>query len=609
MGLRRRTADGSEYNMTKTTRQPSAGKPEKPPKPSGPGIFTLLKPYKGLILLLLFLALLSNGINLWIPRIIAQGIDTYTRTHRLMANIIVTFFLAALFIFIFSYLQSIVQTYASEKVARDLRMKLSDKISRQSHAFIQQANPSRLLTNLTSDIDSIKLFVSQAVVSIASSLFIIIGGSILLLAMNWKLALIVLAIIPIIGITFYVVLRKVRALFKTSREIIDWLNKVINESILGSALIRVVNSQQAEYVKFLEANTKAMVLGISIIRLFATLIPVIIFSSSMASLGILVLGGHFVIAGSMSLGNFAAFSTYLSMLIFPILVIGFMSNVIAQATASYQRVNMVLQSPDSTDNGTVQEELKGSVEVRNVTVSYGQKPALKEVSFSLSPGSRTAVIGPTAAGKTQLLYLLTALIRPGAGSIEFDGRDIDSYVKENFHRQVGFVFQDSIIFNMSIRENIAFSDTVTDQSLEKAIATAELTDFIGSLPGKLDTIVSERGSSLSGGQKQRIMLARALALNPKILLLDDFTARVDSRTEGKILDNVQENYPGITLLSVTQKIAAVEDYDQIILLMEGEMIAKGKHPELMETCPEYVQIYNSQRSTSHYESTGHELQS
>jgi ATP-binding cassette, subfamily B, bacterial len=595
--------------MTKTTRQPSAGKPEKPPKPSGPGIFTLLKPYKGLILLLLFLALLSNGINLWIPRIIAQGIDTYTRTHRLMANIIVTFFLAALFIFIFSYLQSIVQTYASEKVARDLRMKLSDKISRQSHAFIQQANPSRLLTNLTSDIDSIKLFVSQAVVSIASSLFIIIGGSILLLAMNWKLALIVLAIIPIIGITFYVVLRKVRALFKTSREIIDWLNKVINESILGSALIRVINSQQAEYVKFLEANTKAMVLGISIIRLFATLIPVIIFSSSMASLGILVLGGHFVIAGSMSLGNFAAFSTYLSMLIFPILVIGFMSNVIAQATASYQRVNMVLQSPDSTDNGTVQEELKGSVEVRNVTVSYGQKPALKEVSFSLSPGSRTAVIGPTAAGKTQLLYLLTALIRPGAGSIEFDGRDIDSYVKENFHRQVGFVFQDSIIFNMSIRENIAFSDTVTDQSLEKAIATAELTDFIGSLPGKLDTIVSERGSSLSGGQKQRIMLARALALNPKILLLDDFTARVDSRTEGKILDNVQENYPGITLLSVTQKIAAVEDYDQIILLMEGEMIAKGKHPELMETCPEYVQIYNSQRSTSHYESTGHELQS
>jgi ATP-binding cassette, subfamily B, bacterial len=142
---------------------------------------------------------------------------------------------------------------------------------------------------------------------------------------------------------------------------------------------------------------------------------------------------------------------------------------------------------------------------------------------------------------------------------------------------------------------------VKDEDLEKAVTTAELQDFIESLPEKLDTIVSERGSSLSGGQKQRIMLARALALNPRILLLDDFTARVDSTTERKILENVRRNYPGITLLSVTQKIAPVEEYDQIVLLMEGEVLASGTHRQLMETSPEYVQIYDSQRSTSHYE--------
>lgn len=579
-----------------------------PDKPAQGSMIGLLKPYRGLIALLLFLALLSNGINLWIPRIIAKGIDGYTRQRHLGSDILFGFAMASLLIFIFTYLQSIVQTYVSEKVAKDLRSELSDKLSRQSHAFIQQANPSRLLTNLTSDIDSIKVFVSQAIVSIASSLFIIIGGAILLLVMNWRLALIVLTIIPIIGTTFFIVLRKVRALFKTSREIIDWLNKVITESILGSALIRVINAQQIEYAKFLEANTKAMGLGISIVRLFATLIPVIIFSSSMAALGILVLGGHFVINGSMTLGNFAAFSSYLSMLIFPILVIGFMSNLIAQATASYQRVRQVLQTPDSSDAGTIAAELKGSIELKAVSLLFGEKPALKEVSFALQPGSRTAIIGPTAAGKTQLLYLLTALTKPTSGLIEYDGRNIDDYEKEGFHRQVGFVFQDSIIFNLSIRENIAFSDTVTDKSLEKAIATAELSDFIDTLPARLDTVVSERGSSLSGGQKQRIMLARALAVNPKILLLDDFTARVDSNTEEKILANVQKNYPGITLLSVTQKIAAIQDYEQIILLMEGEMIAKGRHHELMETCPEYIQIYNSQRSTSHYESTEPELQ-
>ncbi|HXO77379.1 MAG TPA: ABC transporter ATP-binding protein, partial [Puia sp.] len=241
------------------------------------------------------------------------------------------------------------------------------------------------------------------------------------------------------------------------------------------------------------------------------------------------------------------------------------------------------------------------------TLSYGEKKVLSDISFTVAPGSKTAIIGPTAAGKTQLLYLLTALNHPDSGSIELDGQPLDNYKKEDFHRQVGFVFQDSIMFNMSIRENIAFSDIVTDESLAKAIETAELKDFIDSLPDKLNTIVSERGTSLSGGQKQRIMLARALAIQPRILLLDDFTARVDSQTEQKILANVRQNYPGITLLSVTQKISSIEDYEQIILLMESEMIASGTHEHLMATCPEYVQIYQSQRSTSHYEQ--HELQS
>jgi ATP-binding cassette subfamily B protein len=249
----------------------------------------------------------------------------------------------------------------------------------------------------------------------------------------------------------------------------------------------------------------------------------------------------------------------------------------------------------------VKADLRGDIAVRNVSVTLGGKEVLKDISLEAHAGSKTAVIGPTAAGKTQLLYLLTGLLKPNAGTIEFDGRNIEQYEKQSLHLQVGFVFQDSIIFNLTLRENIAFSKSVTDQDLEKAITTAELKEFINSLPDKLDTVVSERGTSLSGGQKQRIMLARALALNPRILLLDDFTARVDSNTERKILENVHRNYPGITLLSVTQKVASVEDYDQIVLLMEGEVLASGTHAQLMETSPEYVQIYDSQRSTSHYE--------
>jgi ATP-binding cassette, subfamily B, bacterial len=570
-------------------------------KTSRPGLFGLLKPYSIMVTFLVIMALLGSAVNMLIPKIIAHGIDSFSANQYQLKTVIFQFLLASTSIFVFTFLQNIIQTYASEKVGKDIRSKLSDKISRQSYVFVLKSNPSKLLTNLTSDIDSIKMFVSMAFVTIISSVFLIVGTSVLLIMINWKLALAVIAIVPIIGGAFFIVLRKVRVLFKRSREIIDSLNKIIDESIMGSALIRVLNAQHPETMRFLVSNTESRNLGLSILKLFATLIPVIMFVSNIAVVTILALGGHFVVMGTMSLGNFAAFNSYLLLLIFPILMIGFMSNIIAQATASYNRINAVLDSPPSDEGGPVDSQIRGDIQLKNVFLSYGDKPILKDISFSIKAGSKTAIIGPTAAGKSQLLYLLTNLITPDSGTIEFDGISTEQYTKEMFHSQIGFVFQDSVIFNMSLRENIAFNDKVTNESLEKAIATAELGEFIESLPEKLDTIVSERGTSLSGGQKQRIMLARALAINPKILLLDDFTSRVDKKTENKILCNLENNYRDLTLISVTQKISPVRHFEQIILLMEGEVIAKGTHKELKESSPEYAQIYSSQRSTHHYE--------
>jgi len=569
--------------------------------PKKPSIFSLLSPYKVMLFFLVILAFVSNGLSLFIPKIIASSIDAYTAGNFIIDKMVIEFSLVSILIFIFTYLQSVVQTYASEKVARDMRAKLSAKISRQSYEFVQTAEPSKLLTNLTSDIDSIKLFVSQAIVSIISSLIIIIGASVLLIMIDLKLALVVLTIIPIIGGSFFLIFSKVKTLFLKTREVIDALNKTINESILGAGLIRLINSQQSEYKKFLEVNTNAKSLGLQILALFASLIPIITFVAGMATLAILYLGGHFVISGAMSLGNFTAFYSYLALLIFPIIIIGFMSNVIAQASASYERILKILESEELSPSGTLKEKLHGDITFENVSVLYGEKYALKNVSFSLKAKTKTAIIGPTAAGKTQLLYLLTALIKPDSGAIKYDGRDINVYDPESLHNQVGFVFQDSIIFNLSLKNNIAFSKTVTDESLKKAIEAAEISDFINSLPDKLETIISERGTSLSGGQKQRLMLARALALNPQILLLDDFTARVDILTEQSILENISKNYPDLTLVSVTQKISSIKNYDHIILIMEGEVLGQGTHEELLATCPEYVQIYDSQQSTNTYE--------
>lgn len=574
---------------------------KKDRKPKQESIFVVLVPYKKQVAFLIFVALCINVLSLVLPKIISHAIDDFAFGQFDPRQTSYWFIGIITIIFIFTYAQSVIQTMASERVGKDLRQKLSAKISEQTYAKIQELTPATLLTNLTSDIDAIKTFVAQAIVSIVASVVTIIGASILLLTINWKLALAVLTILPIIAGVFSFVLSKVRKLFVKSREVIDWLNRVINESILGAALIRILNSQQPEYEKFLKANAEAKSVGLQILRMFATMIPIVTFVASMATVIILGLGGHFVIGGTMTLGDFAAFNSYLGTLIFPIFVIGFMSNVIAQATASYGRIAAVLGTPEHPETGTLTTPLKGDITFADVSVKYGEKYALKEVNIQIKAGTKTAIIGPTAGGKTQLLYLLTGLIEPETGIVQYDGHAIHEYETAALRKQVGVVFQDSIVFQLSIRENIAFSETVTDADVEKAIETAELKDFIDALPDGLDTVVSERGTTLSGGQKQRIMLARALALNPHILLLDDFTARVDTQTEKNILRNIEKNYPDITLVSVTQKVATIEHYDQIIVLMEGEVLGTGTHKELMQSSPEYVQIYDSQQSTHFYE--------
>src|SRR6202163_1196944 len=572
----------------------------KPPRPSQAGLFLLVKPYKGLVATLAALTILANALNLVVPKLIARAIDNYQRPDFALGPMIAWFLLVCVSAFLLTYLQSLVQTYASERVAKDLRARLAAKLAAQTYSFVEHITPAKLLTNLTSDVDGVKLFVSMAIATIISSIFLIVGSSVLLLSINWRLGLSVLVIVPFIGIVFYLALKEVRELFKKGEEAIDWLTRVINESILGATLIRLLNSQEVEYRKFVSANAEAKNLGLSILSIMSALIPTITLAANGATVVILLVGGRFVIAGRMTLGDFSAFNTYLALLIFPIILLGFMSNVMAQAGASYMRLSAVLAAPPPKA-GELRSALRGDIGMSGISLKFGDKEVLKDVSFSARAGSTTAIIGPTAAGKTQMLYGLIGLLKPASGTVTYDGELLEDYDKEALHRQVGFVFQDSILFNLTLRENIAFSSDIPDQDLEKAIAAAELLDFIGTLPEGLDTVVSERGTSLSGGQRQRVMLARALALNPKVLLLDDFTARVDTTTERAILRNIHERYPGITLISVTQKISSVEHYDQIILLMEGEVLATGTHGRLMETSPEYVQIYESQRSTNLYE--------
>ena len=406
-------------------------------------LMEVLQPYIFSVVILVILTIIANGLSLAVPKIIASSIDAYTAGHFILNAVLIKFLIIAVLILVFTYLQNISQVYVSEKVARNLRNKLSEKISTQTYAYIEKVTPEKLLTNLTADIDAVKSFVSQAIVAIISSIFLIIGASILLLITNWRLAIPVLCIIPAIGITFYFVLKKVRQLFLKTQEAIDWLNKVINESILGAALIRLLNSRDIEKEKFTAANTEARNISLKILGLFAGLIPAINFFMNLATIIIVVLGGKYVIDGSMTLGNFTAFNSYLAILIFPIMIIGFMSNVIAAAAASYARITKVLYAPDEKKHGAEQILLTGTIEVNDINLSFGSKHVLKKISFSVEPGTKTAIIGPTGSGKTQLLYVLTGLLDSTSGTVLFDGIHVHDFDKENFHSQIGFVFQDS----------------------------------------------------------------------------------------------------------------------------------------------------------------------
>lgn len=557
----------------------------------------LLRPYSGRVAILLLLVLLSNAISLLIPKIIQKGIDDYSNNVFDPREIMTLFLGASLVIFVLSYVQAVLQTYISEKVAFDLRTRLLYKISQQNYHYIRKHTSSQLLTNITSDTDGVKMFISQAIVAIISSVVLIAGAAVLLININTKLGLIVLIMVPIILTSFFVIFKRMKGLFRKTQGVIDWLNKVIHENILGASLVRVLNAQHFEFLKFTQASGEAKNLGISIVRLISMLVPVIVLTESLAQLAVLGVGGHYIIIGGMTLGEFAAFNSYIAILIFPLLIIGFTSNVIARAAASHQRLKHILDDSITAETGTVETPVTGKINVENVCLAEGADVILKNISFKIEPRSRTAIIGPTAAGKTQLLNLLIGLLKPTEGTIYFDDIPMDRYRQEALLKQTGIVFQDSILFNLTLRENIAFNKDVADTNIQKAITTAELKRFVARLPDGLNTPISERGSNLSGGQKQRVMLARALAINPTLLLLDDFTARVDMMTEKKIGENLRLSYPNLTLISITQKINPVKDYDQIILLMEGEIIAKGKHEELITNCPEYIQIYRSQQST------------
>jgi ATP-binding cassette subfamily B protein len=458
------------------------------------------------------------------------------------------------------------------------------------------------MTVLTSDIDAVKNVISQGLVTLLGAIITLIGSAVLLIMINTRLGLYTISVIPLLVLTIGFIFGTLTKLFREGQENLEKINSVINETIVGSALIRVLNSINSEINKFKSVNSKSRDIGLGIVKNISALIPAITLLANIITMIILYFGGKQVILGTLSVGSFSAFVSYSAMFIWPLFVLSFVGTSISRGGVSLKRINEVIDSQVEEEKGNNINKVKGDIEFKNVSLSYtdqngNEKTVLKDISFKIKANTRNAIIGPTAAGKTQIFYLISGLVNPTSGEILIDGEPMNSYKTSDLLSNIGLVFQDSIVFNTTFRDNISFSEKTTNESLKKAINTAELDELVDRLPNGLDTMVSERGTSLSGGQKQRLMLARALALEPKILLLDDFTSRVDRNTEASILKNVNKNYKDVTLVSITQKIDPIKDYENIIVIMEGEVVAVGTHKDLIKNSFEYNQILESQMST------------
>ncbi len=556
------------------------------------------------IVITLALSLSANLLALALPRVASENLNKIFlgsldlwEFQRIYLGYVALILLATIG-------QIIISNLATEDLAATIRSKLIQKISQLSYSTVNQITSSKLLTIITSDVDAVKNLFNQGIVQIFSSIVLLIGASIAMLAINSQLGLIVVATIPALFITFGFIFSSISKSFKKAQENLDKLNRVINESIVGAALTKVLNSGYVEMIKFHEVNEVTRQTNLKIVYGFASLIPVISILANLATLAVVYFGGSGVIdfinsqgGSGLSPGDYSAFFSYIGTFLGPIFILGFVASTIARSFTSVKRIQETLAAQDAATRGNVKKEIKGAIKFDKVSLEIANKNILKEISFEIKPGTKNAIVGPTAAGKTQIFNLIAGLQEPTAGSIEVDGTNIKEIDINDFYSQVALVFQDSVIFNTTVKENILFNAETNQADLDKAIATAELSDFIAAQDKGVDTLITERGSSLSGGQKQRLTLARALSINPKILLLDDFTARVDIKTEKNIINNLEKNYPELTLLSITQKIESVKDYDQILLIMEGELIAKGTHKELLKNSFEYQQIFNSQQTT------------
>ena len=548
----------------------------------------------------------STVFSLIIPKMLGNGIDTVLNSGRAATLII-----AAGIILGSSALRGITgygnryfTQVISQRVAYDLRNHLYDHLQGLSFAYYDKAQTGQLMSRATVDIEAVRAFISMGLLQILQTAFLTVGISWLLISLDWRLALMTLAFVPLMAYRAVLTSRRLRPVWLKVQQLIASLGTTLQESLTGVRIVKSFAQEKSEGKKFADDSRRLFDTQIDAARIVAFNTPLMVFLIGAPTALVLWYGGRQVIAGNLTIGGVVQFIMYLGMLAMPIRALGMVTNMYSRSMSAGERILEILDTKSPVKekpDAIVLDKLKGQVVFEDVSFGYAENaPALHSINFSAQPGQLVALVGASGSGKSTIINLILRFYDVTGGRITMDGIDIRDISLASLRKNIGTAQQDVFLFSTTIRNNIAYG--MPDAGIEQVIAAAkaaQIHDFIMSLPDGYETWVGERGHTLSGGEKQRVTIARAILKNPSILILDEITSSVDAETERLIRRAVDELIKGRTTFIISHRLPIITNADLILVIKDGQIVERGKHQELMAKSTLYRQTYLSQLSSAH----------
>jgi ATP-binding cassette subfamily B protein len=499
---------------------------------------------------------------------------------------------------VLNYFQGILSETASQNVAYDLRNEIQKKLTQLSFSFHDTSEAGELLSRAIQDVERLRFLTGRATIRILDGILMIIVTMIILIVMDYRLGLFVLVSMPILIHRAYYFGSRFRPLSLMVQKQVARLTTAVEQNLRGSRVVKAYAQEPKEIERFEEENQRWFDLTRSAARLQAVNVPLMFLLSNIGMVVIVLFGGYLVIQQELTFGVLIAFITYMGQLGEPIRRLGIIIPAVAIAGSSAERIFDILDTvPDVQDEPDAQPMaiLEGHVKFEQVSFSYGRQTVLHDIDFEALPGQIVALLGATGSGKSTIISLIPRFYDPTAGKILVDGKDIRQATLNSLRSQIGIVLQETTLFAASIRENIAFGQSnATEEDIIAAAKAAQGHEFIVRSPKGYDTYVGERGIALSGGQKQRIAIARVLLMNPRLLILDDATASVDTETEHLIQTAFENLIKGRTTFVIAHRLSTVRNADLILVLDHGRIVARGTHDSLLKTSRQYLEIYKRQ---------------